>query len=158
MQQGVYELRNRGTRGSVAANDDQAPFRGVVLPHLADAYALARWLTGNATDAEDVVQEACLRAFRGIGGFAGGSARAWLLTITRHAAFTWLSKNRSPALVVVDDLEEAERKGVSRGLPMEGCETPEAALIAKADASRVEAASAPLPGPVREALGLRDVQ
>jgi RNA polymerase sigma factor (sigma-70 family) len=142
----------------VVANDDQARFRGVVMPHLADAYALARWLTGNPTDAEDVVQEACLRAFRGIGGFAGGNARAWLLTITRHAAFTWLSKNRSPALVIVDDLEEAERKELSRGLPPEGCETPEAALIAKADANRLEAAIAQLPVPFREALVLRDVQ
>jgi RNA polymerase sigma-70 factor (ECF subfamily) len=143
----------------VAANDDQAArFRGVVLPHLADAYALARWLTGSPTDAEDVVQEACLRAFRGISGFAGGNARAWLLTITRHAAFTWLSKNRSPGLVVVDDLEEVERMELSRGLPSAGCETPEAALIAKADANRLEAAIAQLPVPFREALVLRDVQ
>ena len=127
-----HELRDRGTSESVVANGDQARFRNVVLPHLADAYALARWLTGNATDAQDVVQEACLRAFRGIGGFAGGNARAWVLTITRHAAYTWLSKNRSPALVVVDDLEEAERKELSRGTPLEGAETPEAALIAKA--------------------------
>ena len=151
-------LLESGTRGSAVANDDQARFRNVVLPHLADAYALARWLTGNATDAEDVVQEACLRAFRGIGGFAGGNARAWVLTITRHAAYTWLSKNRSAALVVVDDLEEAERKELSRGAPLEGAETPEAALIAKADAAQLEAAIAQLPVPFRETLVLRDVQ
>jgi len=155
---GVYELRNRGAGGSVVANEDQARFRNVVLPHLPDAYALARWLTGNATDAEDVVQEACLRAFRGIGGFAGGNARAWLLTITRNAAYTWLTRNRSPALVVVDDLEEVERKELSRGVPLEGSQTPEAALIAKADATRLEAAIAKLPVPFREALVLRDVQ
>jgi RNA polymerase sigma factor (sigma-70 family) len=158
MQQDASELRNRGTGASVVANDDQARFRAVVLPYLSDAYALARWLTGNPTDADDVVQEACLRAFRGIGGFAGGNARAWLLTITRHAAFTWLSKNRSPALVIVDDLEEAERKELNRGLPPEASETPEAALIAKADATRLEAAIAQLPVPFREALVLRDVQ
>src|SRR5215467_7505177 len=105
---------------SLKSEDDQARFARVVQPHLADAYALARWLTGNATDAEDVVQEACLRAFRGIGGFAGGNARAWLLTITRNAAYTWLTRNRSPALVVVDDLEEVERKELSRGVPLEG--------------------------------------
>jgi RNA polymerase sigma-70 factor (ECF subfamily) len=142
----------------VTANDDQARFRTVVLPHLADAYALARWLTGNATDAEDVVQDACLRAFRGIAGFNGGNARAWTLTITRHAAFTWLAKNRSAALVMVDDLEEVERKELSQGLAREGYETPEAALIAKADARRLEAAIAQLPLPFREALVLRDVQ
>ena len=90
---------------SLKSEDDQARFASVVLPHLADAYALARWLTGNRADAEDVVQEACLRAFRGIAGFAGVNARAWLLTIVRHAAYTWLGKNRSAALLVVDDLE-----------------------------------------------------
>src|SRR6516162_3641920 len=114
--------------GSPKSEDDQARFASVVLPHLADAYALARWLTGDRADAEDVVQEACLRAFRGIGGFAGVNARAWVLTIVRHAAYTWLGKNRS------------------------------AALIAKADARRLEAAIAELPVPFRETLVLRDVQ
>ena len=145
-------------RGSVAAaaNEDQARFRTVVLPHLADAYALARWLTGNSSDAEDVVQEASLRAFRGIGGFAGGNARAWLLTITRNAAFTWLAKNRSPAVIGVDDLEEVERREMARELPMD--KNPEAELIAKTDAQKLEAAIAQLPVPFREALVLRDVQ
>ena len=142
----------------MVANDDQARFRTVVLPHLGDAYALARWLTGNPTDAEDVVQDACLRAFRGIGGFSGGNARAWVLTITRHAAFTWLSKNRSSALVIVDDLEEAGRKELSHGSPTAEYETPEAALIAKTEAAKLEAAIAQLPVPFREALVLRDVQ
>jgi RNA polymerase sigma factor (sigma-70 family) len=149
----------RRARGSVAGNeDDQARFRRVVLPHLRDAYALARWIVGNPTDAEDVVQDACLRAFRSIDGYAGGNARAWLLTITRNAAFTWLSKNRSATVFGVDDVEEVERKELERGLPMEGSETPEAGLIAKADANRLEAAIAQLPVPFREALVLRDVQ
>ena len=149
----------RRARGSVAGNeDDQARFRRVVLPHLSDAYKLARWIVGNPTDAEDVVQDACLGAFRGIEGYAGGNARAWLLTITRNAAFTWLSKNRSATVFSVDDIEEVERKELDRGLPMEGSETPEAALIAKADANRLEAAIAQLPVPFREALVLRDVQ
>jgi RNA polymerase sigma factor (sigma-70 family) len=103
-------------------------------------------------------QDACLRAFRGIDGYAGGNARAWLLTITRHAAFTWLGKNRSATVFGVDDVEEVERKELDRGLPMEASETPEAALIAKADAQRLEAAIAQLPVPFREALVLRDVQ
>src|SRR5215831_21159450 len=95
---------------SPSSDQDRARFQSVVLPHLADAYALARWLTGNRADAEDVVQEACLRAFRGIAGFAGVNARAWVLTIVRHAAYTWLGKNRSAALVMVDDLEAVERQ------------------------------------------------
>src|SRR5262244_1451123 len=144
---------------SLNSEDDQARFASVVLPHLADAYALARWLTGDRADAEDVVQEACLRAFRGIGGFAGVNARAWLLTIVRHAAYTWLGKNRSAALVMVDDLEAVEQKQASGGTtPEQGTQTPEAALIAKADAQRLEAAIAELPVPFRETLVLRDVQ
>src|SRR5438045_9757060 len=90
---------------SLKSEDDQARFASVVLPHLADAYALARWLTGNRADAEDVVQEACPRAFGGIAGFAGLNARAWLLTIVPHAACPWWGKHRSAALLVVDDLE-----------------------------------------------------
>jgi RNA polymerase sigma-70 factor (ECF subfamily) len=142
----------------VSSDDDRTRFASVVLPHLADAFALARWLTGSRADAEDVVQDACLRAFRGIGGFAGGNARAWLLTITRHAAYTWLGKNRSAALLVVDDLEAVERKELERGVPMDRADTPETALIAKADAARLEAAIAELPVPFRETLVLRDLQ
>src|SRR5215831_4555955 len=145
--------------GSPKSEDDQARFASVVLPHLSDAYALARWLTGDRADAEDVVQEACLRAFRGIGGFAGVNARAWLLTIVRHAAYTWLGKNRSAALVMVDDLEAVEQKQASGGAAFEQeQQTPEAALIVMADARRLEAAIAELPVPFRETLVLRDVQ
>jgi RNA polymerase sigma factor (sigma-70 family) len=144
---------------SLKSEDDQARFASVVLPHLADAYALARWLTGDRADAEDVVQEACLRAFRGIGGFAGVNARAWVLTIVRHAAYTWLGKNRSASLVMVDDLEAVEHKQSSAGAAFEQApQTPEAELIAKADARRLEAAIAELPVPFRETLVLRDVQ
>src|SRR6476646_10916776 len=102
-----------GTTVSVESDEDHARFTKMVLPHLADAYALARWLTGDRADAEDVVQEACLRAFRNINGFAGINARAWLLTIVRHAAYTWLGKNRSASLLVVDDLEAVERQQAS---------------------------------------------
>ena len=144
---------------SLNSEDDQARFARVVLPHLADAYALARWLTGDRADAEDVVQEACLRAFRGIGGFAGVNARAWVLTIVRHAAYTWLGKNRSASLVMVDDLEAVEQKQARAGAAFEqATQTPEAELIAKADARRLEAAIAELPVPFRETLVLRDVQ
>src|SRR5215467_12142819 len=104
---------------SGSSDDDRARFASVVLPHLADAYALARWITGNRTDAEDVVQEACLRAFRGITGFSGANGRAWVLTIVRHAAYTWLGKNRSASLVMVDDLEAVEQKQSSAGAAFE---------------------------------------
>ena len=145
----------------VSGEDEKALFARVVLPHLGDAFALARWLTGDRTDAEDVVQDACLRALRGIAGFSGGNARAWVLTIVRHTAYTWLGKNRPAALVVTDDLEAVERAAFSRGGgggSEAAGETPEAALIAKAEAARLETAIQKLPPPFRETLVLRDLQ
>jgi RNA polymerase sigma-70 factor, ECF subfamily len=138
----------------ISSSDDDARFKSVVLPHLADAHALARWLTGSRADAEDVVQDACLRAFRGIGNFSNGNARAWVLTVVRHTAYDWLHKNRPAALVLVEDVEGVEV--AQSGKP--GVETPETALIAEADAALLEAAIAALPAPFRETLVLRDIQ
>ena len=70
------------------------------MPHLDAAYNLARWLARDERDAEDVVQEACLRAFRFYASFHGGNARAWLLAIVRNTYYTWLDKNRAQALNV----------------------------------------------------------
>jgi RNA polymerase sigma-70 factor (ECF subfamily) len=136
--------------------DDNARFASVVMPHIDDAYRLAHWLTGNRTDAEDVVQDASLRAFRAIRGFAGGSARAWVLSIVRNTAYSWLRKNRPATVVTVEDLEAVERAQANPGDP--DAETPEAALIAKADAEQLRAAIAALPAPFRETLVLRDIE
>jgi RNA polymerase sigma factor (sigma-70 family) len=151
-------LDESGQGGRVSGDDDKARFADVVLPHLGDAFALARWLTGDRADAEDVVQDACLRAFRGIGGFAGGNARAWVLTIVRHTAFTWLGKNRPAALVVTDDLEAVERAQQPHGPVAREVATPETALLAKADAARLEVAITALPTPFKETLVLRELQ
>jgi len=142
--------------GRVNGKDDRARFAEVVTPHLSDAFALARWLTSNRADAEDVVQDACLRAYRAIGTFSGGNARAWVLTIVRHTAYTWLRRNRSASLVLVDDLEAVEHAQAKPG--DQDRATPETELIAKADAARLEAAIAELPVPFRETLVLRDIQ
>jgi RNA polymerase sigma factor (sigma-70 family) len=137
-------------------HDDQARFARLVLPHLGDAYSLARWITGNRADAEDVVQDACLRAFRAIGSIGDGNARPWVLTVVRNTAYTWLRKNRPSAVLVVEDLEGVETALANRGDPDR--ETPETALMAKADATCLQAAIAALPTPYRETLILRDVQ
>ena len=137
----------------VSPREDHVRFRNVVLPHLDDAYGLARWLTGNRTDAEDVVQEACLSAFRSIGSFSNHNSRAWLLTIVRNAAYSWLLKNRPAAIVMVEDIEGVELTRPSD----QDIETPETALIAKTDTGLLEAAIAALPAPFRETLVLRDV-
>lgn len=144
----------------MGSEDDRAKFHDVVVPHLADAFALARWISGDRADAEDILQEACLRAFNGIGGFAGGSARAWVLTIVRRTAYSWLGKNRVPRLIAVDDLNESERAHADRGgdITEQRPATPEAELIAKADAGKLEAAIASLPLEFRETVVLRDIQ
>ena len=134
----------------MARSEAQIRFGEVFAPHLADAYRLARWLTGNRADAEDAVQDAALRAFKGIGGFGGANARAWSLAIVRNAAYSLLLKRRSGALMLDD---RAETENVAADVA-----TPEAALIAKADAAAVEAAIAALPLPMREVLVLRDMQ
>jgi RNA polymerase sigma-70 factor (ECF subfamily) len=144
--------------GRLSGDQAQIRFQSVVMPHLSDAYALARWLTGDRADAEDVVQEACLNAFRGIGSFAGVNARAWLLTIVRRTAYVWLKENRSAALVMVDDLVAVEEKQAKQCTASGEVGTPEAALIAKVDAARLESAIAALPLPFRETLVLRDIQ
>ncbi|RVD33389.1 RNA polymerase subunit sigma, partial [Mesorhizobium sp. M4B.F.Ca.ET.019.03.1.1] len=90
-------------------------FGAVVLPHLGDALALARWLTGNAADAEDVVQEACLKAHAGIAGYAGGNARAWLLTIVRNTAYSWMSRNRPRGTIAVGDLGDLDEMAAAHG-------------------------------------------
>jgi DNA-directed RNA polymerase specialized sigma24 family protein len=64
------------------------------LPHLVDAFRLARWIAGSRADAEDIVQEASMRAFKNIRGFSGGNPRAWVLTIVRNTSYSWLAKAR----------------------------------------------------------------
>jgi RNA polymerase sigma factor (sigma-70 family) len=137
--------------------DDNARFRSVVMPHINEAYRLAHWLTGNRTDAEDVVQDASLRAFRAIREFAGGSARSWVLSIVRNTAYSWLRKNRPAAVITVEDLEAVELEQANPGDSNDG-ETPEAALIAKVDAEHLRGAIAALPTPFRETLVLRDIE
>jgi RNA polymerase sigma factor (sigma-70 family) len=141
-----------GAKG-INSEDHNERFRSVVLPYLDDAYSLARWLTGSRADSEDVVQDACLRALRGIGGFSHGNARAWVLTIVRHTTYSWLHKNRPAAVVVVEDFEAIER---THSIELD-TETPETALIAQENATLLETAIATLPAPLRETLVLREV-
>ncbi|MGB8070102.1 MAG: sigma-70 family RNA polymerase sigma factor [Pseudolabrys sp.] len=141
---------------SLSGLDDNARFRNIVMPHIDEAYRLAHWLTGNRTDAEDVVQDASMRAFRAIRNYTGGSARSWVLSIVRNTAYSWLRKNRPAAVVTVDDLEAVELEQASPG-DRDG-DNPEAALIAKADADQLRSAIAALPTAFRETLVLRDIE
>ena len=143
-----------------AVDQDRAAelFHQIVVPHLADGLALARWLAGNASDAEDIVQDACMRALRGLDGYRGGSARAWLLTIVRNTAFSWLARQRSSALVMVGDLadiDEATSANAPGGAELQP--TPESELMRQVDQRTVTAAIAALSLPTREVLVLRDI-
>jgi RNA polymerase sigma-70 factor (ECF subfamily) len=137
-----------------------AKFNRVVVPFLREAFELARWISGDRADAEDILQESCLRAFRAIDGFADGSARAWVLTIVRRTAYSWLNKNRSLDLVAIGELNADDRAWAERGGSADNpnSTTPEAELIAKADAAQLEAAIAALPLEFRVTLVLRDIQ
>lgn len=141
---------------SLSGLDDNARFRSIVMPHIDEAYRLAHWLTGNRTDAEDVVQDASMRAFRAIRNYTGGSARSWVLSIVRNTAYSWLRKNRPAAVVTVDDLEAVELEQANPG-DRDG-DNPEVALIAKADADQLRTAIAALPPVFRETLVLRDIE
>ena len=127
-----------------------ATFEEAVLPHLDAAYNLARWLTRNDTDAEDVVQEAYLRAFRFFSGFYGEDGRSWLLAIVRNTSYTWMQHNRSPELSVPVDneLHEIESKDLN----------PEALLVQRADTLMVRQALEELPAEFREVLVLRELE
>jgi RNA polymerase sigma-70 factor (ECF subfamily) len=125
-------------------------FEQRVMPHLDAAYNLARWLSGNDHDAQDVAQEASLRAFRFFASFRGENARAWLLAIVRNTFYTWLRKNRPPENTVAIDDETLDIEDVSA--------TAEAASPQFADADAVRRAIADLPVEFREIVVLRELE
>jgi RNA polymerase sigma-70 factor (ECF subfamily) len=140
----------------VSSEDNKQKFARVVAPHLGEALALATWLTGNRADAEDVVQESSVRAYRAIHAFANGSARAWVLKIVRNTAYSWIDKNRSRTLVAFDDLNGEQQQSLEEAVAAPA--TAETDLIARADADRLSRAIADLPRDMREILILRDMQ
>jgi RNA polymerase sigma-70 factor, ECF subfamily len=126
-------------------------FEQTVLPHLDAAYNLARWLTRNDQDAQDVTQEACLRAFRFFDGYQGGNMRAWLLTIVRNTCYTWLRQNRPPGSAVEFDEEIHSDQST-------GAADPELQVLASADKETLQHAIEELPEVFREALVLHELE
>jgi RNA polymerase sigma-70 factor (ECF subfamily) len=122
----------------------------LVLPHLDSAYNLARWLVGSGEDAEDVVQEAYLRAFRYSSGFRGGDARAWLLTIVRNTSYRWLRKTRADKALAQFD-EDIHTSAIEPS-------NPEQLLLQNADRCLVEKALSELPVRFRGILVLRELE
>jgi RNA polymerase sigma-70 factor, ECF subfamily len=125
-------------------------FEQVVLPHLDAAYNLARWLVRKPQDAEDIVQEAYLRAFKFFGGYQGGDARAWVLTIVRNTSYSFLEKNRPASLA--EEFDETIHTAVSEQSGVEG------AILQSADSEMLREALDELPVNFREVIVLRELE
>jgi len=134
--------------------EDPQRFERVVMPHLSAGYNLARWLTRNDQDAQDVVQEAYLRAARSFDRYRGGDPRSWLLTIVRNTCYTWLRQNRAS--------ETAAAPGNTDDgwveVPADPAGQPEVQFIRAADRRLLQEALELLPAEFREALVLRELE
>ena len=141
---------NEGDAASLA----KRRFREIVPPLLDDAYTLAKWLCRNGADAEDIVQEAAIRALKALETTAVERPKPWFLMIVRNAALTWMAKNRPKSLAYAGDMADLDALDSPLG---ERAPDPEAALIALEDGARLKDAIAELPAPLMETLVLRDV-
>lgn len=131
-------------------------FQALVLPHLDDAVNLAWWLAGNRSDAEDIVQEAVLRAFKYFDRFSGEKARPWLLAIVRNTSASWMQKNRPRHLSLVgDSRSDVERE---QGDQVETAPSPEQQSERRELRNEIDRAVAALPPDFREVILLREVQ
>ena len=129
-------------------------FRAIVPPLLDDAYTLAKWLCRNPADAEDIVQEAAIRALKALETTSVDRPKAWFLAIVRNAAITWMMRNRPKDVAYAGDAADLDALDPRLG---EAAPDPEAALIALEDGERLRLAIVALPAPLRETLVLREV-
>jgi RNA polymerase sigma-70 factor (ECF subfamily) len=125
-----------------------ALFERTMVPHLDAAYNLARWSTRNSQDAEDIVQEAYLRAFRYLESFTGGDGRAWILAIVRNSCVTWYRQQKGNSVSFDERLH-----GASSEQP-----TPEKALLQKVSLSSLRDCMGALPLEYRETLVMRELE
>jgi RNA polymerase sigma-70 factor (ECF subfamily) len=134
----------------MAAEASLQRFERIILPHLDDAYTLARYLLRDEHDAQDVVQEASLRALRYFEGYSGGDARAWLLAIVRNCSRTWRKRHRvDDRTVPFDDAAE---------ISTNEADAPDAVAVQASEQARVQRAIDSLPDEFREVIVLREVQ
>jgi RNA polymerase sigma-70 factor, ECF subfamily len=136
--------------GDTQAGGIGARFEQIVLPHLDAAYNLARWLVRNPQDAQDIVQESYLRAYKFFSGYQGGDARAWLLKIVRNTSYSFLEKNRPASQA--EEFDEKVHAGDAATLDAE------AELVRMAESRMLRAALGELPENFREILILRELE
>ena len=132
------------------AQDKHAKFEDLIMPHLDAAYNLAHWLIRNTSDAEDVVQEAFLRAFRFLDGFQGGNSRAWLLSIVRNVSYDWLRANRNKKEIIQFDEELHSPEQIVSG--------SELTLMRTSQQQVIRQAIEELPVGIREVTILRELE
>jgi RNA polymerase sigma-70 factor (ECF subfamily) len=142
-------------RATGDAGEKTERFREAVLPHLDGVYTLARYLLGNASDADDAVQECCMRAFRHFEGFRGGAIKPWLLAILRNVCRAEYAR-RSGVVVGLDD-DGAARGDAVAPLWNEAHESPEAETLRRHDAETIRRLIAALPPVFREVVVLREI-
>jgi RNA polymerase sigma-70 factor, ECF subfamily len=133
-------------------------FEQVILPHLNAAYNLARWLVGDATLAEDVVQDAALRALSYFGSYRGDNGRAWLLRIVRNAAYGALAARRRSGTASLDDARLTGDGEFTARQIADPADDPETALVRREGFARLEQELAVLPAELRECLVLRELE
>ena len=139
----------------------QSAFEQVALPHLEAAHNLAYWLVRSRPDAEDIVQDAFIRAFRAFASFRGGDVKPWLLTIVRNVAYRWLAvRKRGSNVVSIEDAFAPRDGGDVAGEAWIAADepSPEAMLIGAQERARVLTALAGLPPAFREVLVLREIE
>jgi RNA polymerase sigma-70 factor (ECF subfamily) len=145
MDETDFGPRNR----PLAHDENRAQFQELIVPHLDAAYNLARWLMRHDQDAEDIVQEAFLRAWRSFAGFHGTDGRPWLLAIVRNACYTALDRIRANAAKPLDEAHTQERQTMAR---------PDDPLIRREEATSIAHALEKLTPEFREVIVLREFE
>jgi RNA polymerase sigma-70 factor (ECF subfamily) len=143
---------------STGAGDRYGRFQRDIVPHLDAAYNFARFLSRNPDAAQDIVQEAFLRAYRGFDGYQGGDARAWIFAIVRNCYHNWLLDRRRKARMEIDahHPDSVEEFSID-DVPSEE-DTPEMVLLRRAESSSVRTVLDKLPRSLREMLVLRELE
>jgi RNA polymerase sigma factor (sigma-70 family) len=130
-------------------------FRDIVPPLLDDAYSLAKWLCQNPTDAEDIVQDAALRALQALSTVSVDRPKPWFLAIVRNAAMTFMARNRRKTVAYAGDMTDLDALDLRQS--DDAAPNPEQELIALEDGQRLRQAIASLRSPFLETVVMRDI-
>ena len=143
--------------GPQSADDTRAGFKRNIFPHLGAARDLARLLSKDADAAQDIAQEAFLRAYRGFAGYRGENARAWILRIVRNCYYDWLMSQRRKSRLEVYSHDAGYTEELIPNISSDEC-TPEAMLVREAERKAVRFVLDTMPIPLREILMLRELE